>query len=127
MKFLGIDVGTGGSRAVVIDEVGRVVTSATIEHAPFASPETGWAEQDPRDWWRASSASVRAVLANGEVRAEEIACIGLTGQMQRALASTDPNLPFSGFYDMRDLMVATLATQRIEVALLVAIASLNSA
>src|SRR6266550_6728385 len=85
MKFLGIDVGTGGSRAVVIDEVGRVVTSATIEHAPFDSPQTGWAEQDPRDWWRASAAAVRAVLANGEVRPEEIACIGLTGQMHGAV------------------------------------------
>src|SRR6266576_3111909 len=85
MKLLGIDVGTGGSRAVVINEVGRVVTSATIEHAPFDSPQTGWAEQDPRDWWRASAAAVRAVLANGEVRAEEIACIGLTGQMHGAV------------------------------------------
>jgi ABC-type antimicrobial peptide transport system permease subunit len=49
---------------------------------------------------------------------------GLTSQMQRALASSDPNLPFSGFYDMKDLMAATLATQRIEVALLAAMASL---
>ncbi len=49
---------------------------------------------------------------------------GLTARMQRALASVDPNLPFSGFYGMKDLMAATLATQRIEVALLVAMASL---
>jgi macrolide transport system ATP-binding/permease protein len=49
---------------------------------------------------------------------------GLTGQMQRALAKADPNVPFSGFYDMKDLMAATLATQRIEVALLAAMASL---
>jgi macrolide transport system ATP-binding/permease protein len=49
---------------------------------------------------------------------------GLTAQMQSALASVDPNLPFSGFYDMKDLMAATLATQRIEVALLAAMASL---
>jgi putative ABC transport system permease protein len=49
---------------------------------------------------------------------------GLTAQMQSALASVDPNLPFSGFYDMKDLMAATLATQRIEVALLMAMASL---
>jgi ABC-type antimicrobial peptide transport system permease subunit len=48
----------------------------------------------------------------------------LTAQMQRALASVDPNLPFSGFYDMKDLMAETLATQRIEVALLTAMASL---
>jgi ABC-type antimicrobial peptide transport system permease subunit len=49
---------------------------------------------------------------------------GLSAQMQRALASADPNLPFSGFYSMENLMAATLATQRIEVALLVAMASL---
>ncbi len=49
---------------------------------------------------------------------------GLTALMQSALASADPNLPFSGFYDMKDLMATTLATQRIEVALLAAMASL---
>jgi predicted permease len=49
---------------------------------------------------------------------------GLTAQMQRALASVDPNLPFSGFYSMRDLLAKTLATQRVEVALLGAMAAL---
>jgi len=49
---------------------------------------------------------------------------GLTEQMQRALASVDPNLPFAGFYSMDDLMAGTLATQRVEVALLTAMASL---
>jgi predicted permease len=49
---------------------------------------------------------------------------GLTAQMQRALASADPNLPFSGFYSMRDLLAKTLATQRLEVALLSAMAAL---
>jgi predicted permease len=49
---------------------------------------------------------------------------GLTAQMQRALASVDPNLPFSGFYRMRDLEAKTLATQRVEVALLSAMAFL---
>jgi predicted permease len=43
---------------------------------------------------------------------------GLTGQMQRSLSSVDPLLPFSGFYSMHDLLAKTLATQRIEVALL---------
>ena len=49
---------------------------------------------------------------------------GLTAQMQRAMASADPNLPFSGFYSMRDLLANTLATQRVEVALLSAMAAL---
>ena len=49
---------------------------------------------------------------------------GLTAQMQRALASADPNLPFSGFYSMRDLLAKTLTMQRVEVALLGAMAAL---
>jgi predicted permease len=49
---------------------------------------------------------------------------GLTAQMQRALASVDPNLPFSGFYSMNDLLSKTLATQRVEVALLSTMAAL---
>jgi ABC-type antimicrobial peptide transport system permease subunit len=49
---------------------------------------------------------------------------GVPGQMQRALASADPQLPVSGFYEMTDLMAATLATQRIAVVLLAAVSSL---
>jgi predicted permease len=49
---------------------------------------------------------------------------GLTAQMQRAMASLDANLPFSGFYSMHDLLAKTLAVQRIEVALLGAMAAM---
>jgi predicted permease len=49
---------------------------------------------------------------------------GLNGAMQRALASVDPGLPFSGFYSMSDLQAETLATQRVEVALLGTMAGL---
>jgi xylulokinase len=79
MNFLGLDVGTGGSRAIVIDMTGSVVAAATVEHQPFASPHPGWAEQDPRDWWRASEAAIRAVL--NEVEPQSIKAIGLSGQM----------------------------------------------
>jgi len=85
MKLLGIDVGTGGSRALIIDISGQILASATVDHEPFASPQTGWAEQDPRDWWKASASAVRSVLENGKVRGEEIAAIGLSGQMHGAV------------------------------------------
>ncbi len=83
MKFLGIDVGTGGTRAVVVDTEGRVTSSATVEHVPFASPQTGWAEQDPRDWWRASTLAIREVLR--KENADEIGAVGLSGQMHGAV------------------------------------------
>src|SRR5436190_11610475 len=85
MKFLGIDVGTGGTRAVLIDAEGRITASATGDHAPFASPQTGWAEQDPRDWWRAATSAVREVLARNEIKPEEISAVGFSGQMHGAV------------------------------------------
>jgi xylulokinase len=81
LLLLGIDVGTGGTRALVIDERGGIVASATAEHAPFASPETGWAEQDPHDWWRATREAVAAVLRHPGVSADAIKAVGFSGQM----------------------------------------------
>lgn len=46
IKLLGIDVGTGGTRALIVDGDGRVLAVGVEEHRPFASPESGWAEQD---------------------------------------------------------------------------------
>src|SRR4051812_24139138 len=85
MKLLGIDTGTGGTRAVVIDEHGNVIASATCEHEPFASPQPGWAEQDPRDWWRACANAVRSALSKSGISAEQIRAVGLTGQMHGAV------------------------------------------
>jgi xylulokinase len=85
MKLLGIDVGTGGTRAVAVDESGHVVAAATAEHAPFTSPQIGWAEQNPGDWWRATGEAVRRVLAQPNVDANDIASIGLSGQMHGAV------------------------------------------
>ena len=82
---LGIDVGTGGTRALVLDEQGRVAGSATEEHAPFASPEIGWAEQHPEDWWRACCVAVPKALERAHVRAEDIAAVGFSGQMHGAV------------------------------------------
>lgn len=82
--LLGIDVGTGGTRALILDESGTVIASATSEHAPFASPQTGWAEQDPDDWWRACRQAVPQVLEAAGLDATAITAIGLTGQMHGA-------------------------------------------
>jgi xylulokinase len=85
MYFLGIDVGTGGTRALVIDEKGRVIASATEDHRAFSSPQIGWAEQDPSDWWRACSVAVPKALTQGNLRGDQIACVGLSGQMHGAV------------------------------------------
>jgi len=85
MNYLGIDVGTGGTRALIMDVQGQVVASASAEHQHFASPRPGWAEQDPRDWWQACGVAVRKALQSGNIRAEDIGCVGFSGQMHGAV------------------------------------------
>jgi xylulokinase len=79
--FLGIDVGTGGTRAVLLDRAGRIVASASADHAPIHSAHIGWAEQDPEDWWRAARDAIAAVLVQAELDGARIQSIALTGQM----------------------------------------------
>ncbi len=85
MWFLGMDVGTSGTRAVLVDEQGNVVSSASEEHAPFRTPHPGWAEQDPEDWWRAALSAIRFALAAAPEPHQPIAGVGLTGQMHGAV------------------------------------------
>src|SRR6266516_6651825 len=86
MKYvLGIDVGTGGTRAVLVDHSGAITSSATCEHAPFASPNIGWAEQEPHDWYQATGSAIRQALDAKAVSADEISAIGLAGQMHGAV------------------------------------------
>jgi xylulokinase len=79
--FLGIDIGTGGTRAVLVDREGRVVASESCEHAPIASAHIGWAEQDPEDWWRAAKIAIGAVMKAAAIAGHTVESVGLTGQM----------------------------------------------
>jgi len=85
MNYLGIDVGTGGTRALVIDGQGSIVASASAEHENFASPRPGWAEQDPHDWWKACGIAVRNALQASGLQPGDIACVGFSGQMHGAV------------------------------------------
>lgn len=85
MWFLGIDVGTGGTRAVIVDKSGDLVASASSEHAPFRAQHPGWAEQDPSDWWRAAQQAIAQVIASSGAPGSRISAVGLTGQMHGAV------------------------------------------
>jgi xylulokinase len=85
MKLIGIDVGTGGTRVLLVDAAGKVAGSTVRDHAPFHSPQPGWAEQDPEDWWRAAAQAIPALLQATSTAPEEIAAVGLSGQMHGAV------------------------------------------
>ncbi len=75
--LVGLDVGTGGARAVAIDESGEIVAEASSEY-PLHSPRPGWTEQDPADWWEGAKGVLEQVATEA---GERVAGIGLTGQM----------------------------------------------
>ena len=83
--LLGIDVGTGGTRAVLTDRRGEIVSSATCDHVPFASPKIGWAEQDPHDWDQATGSVVKHSIAAAGINSGDISAVGLAGQMHGAV------------------------------------------
>lgn len=76
--FIGLDVSTTASKAVVIDAGGAVIATASHDHE-LATPRPLWSEQDPAEWWRASCASLRQVMQ--EIPSGSVAALGLTGQM----------------------------------------------
>jgi xylulokinase len=73
--LVGLDVGTGGARAVAVDESGNVVAGASSEY-PLHSPRPGWTEQNPEDWWEGAKEALGKVAAE-----DEVVGLGLTGQM----------------------------------------------
>jgi xylulokinase len=78
--FLGIDVSTTGSKALLIDTAGNVIAVASSPHT-LSNPKPLWSEQDPEEWWRATAQSIRSVLQASAIKPSAIKSIGLTGQM----------------------------------------------
>ncbi|MFC1565155.1 xylulokinase [candidate division KSB1 bacterium] len=78
--FLGIDIGTTGTKTVIINEKGKLITSSSKGYE-LHIPKQDWAEQDPEDWWTAAAETVKNILSDSGIPGEEIKGIGLSGQM----------------------------------------------
>lgn len=82
--LLGLDIGTSGARALICTPQGTLVASASAEY-PLSRPRPLWSEQRPEDWWAGAQTAIRAALAQSGLPAEQIAGMGLTGQMHGAV------------------------------------------
>jgi len=78
--FLGIDIGTSGTKTLAIDADGRILGDA-METYPCYVPKPLWSEQDPEDWWQATIKSARRVVRKAKLRPGDVKAIGLSGQM----------------------------------------------
>lgn len=81
MYWLGIDVGTGGTRALLVDEGGKVRHAFTAPHEEMRMERPLWAEQRPENWWDAAQNAIRGVLSASGASGRDVAAIGLSGQM----------------------------------------------
>lgn len=78
--YLGIDIGTSGTKTLVINEAGDILAEASQSY-PLHIPKPLWTEQDPEDWWKATVATVRAVMKKAKLKPADVKAIGLSGQM----------------------------------------------
>ncbi|MGI6740892.1 MAG: xylulokinase [Brevefilum sp.] len=80
MYFLGVDVSTTSSKALLIDEKGQIIGVESSPHT-LQSPRPLWSEQDPLEWWKATSQSIQSVIKKAGIDSDSIGAVGLTGQM----------------------------------------------
>jgi xylulokinase len=78
--YLGIDIGTSGTKTLAINAKGKILAQATAIY-PCYHPKPMWSEQDPEDWWQATVKTVRSVVKAAKLKATDVRAIGLSGQM----------------------------------------------
>jgi xylulokinase len=78
--YIGIDVGTSGTKALAINSRGKILGQALATY-PIYHPKPLWSEQDPDDWWDATVKAVRAIVRQAKLKAADVKAIGLSGQM----------------------------------------------
>jgi xylulokinase len=78
--LLGLDISTTGAKALLVDATGQVVASASTALS-LSTPHPLWSEQNPADWWQGMAASIQQALTEANATGNDVAAIGLTGQM----------------------------------------------
>ncbi|HUT12145.1 MAG TPA: xylulokinase, partial [Thermoguttaceae bacterium] len=78
--YLGIDIGTSGTKTLAMDGSGKILADA-LETYPCYVPKPLWSEQVPEDWWQATIRSVRIVIEKAKLKPADVKAIGLSGQM----------------------------------------------
>ena len=91
--FLGIDIGTSGTKTLAINPKGKILADAMVTY-PCYAPKPLWSEQDPDDWWKATIKSVRMVIKKAKLKPADVKAIGLSGQMHGSV-----------FLDKRDKVI----------------------
>ncbi len=109
MFFLGIDYGTGGAKATLIDDQGQVAGHAYREY-PIFTEKAGWSEHDPELYWRYACEMVRAVLAEKNTPASEVRGVAVSSAMPCLVMVDKEGRPVNNAYNLMDRR----ATKQVE-------------
>ncbi|MFW6022548.1 MAG: xylulokinase [Bacillota bacterium] len=82
--LLGLDIGTSGVKGLLLSVEGDIKITRT-ENYPLSTPQSGWAEQNPEDWWEATQECIKSIIADSGVKASEISGISFSGQMHSSV------------------------------------------
>lgn len=111
--ILAIDIGTSSAKTILFDPQGARIVAIAGQEYPIHKPQPDHAEQDPDDWWRATIATVQAVMGAARARPADIAAVGLTGQMHGTVlldAAAQPLCPAIIWADQRSATAARQLT-----------------
>jgi xylulokinase len=108
--LVGIDVGSSGSKAVAIDETGRILATAAQTY-PTVFPRPGWAEQDPEDWYRSACSAIHSCLAEGGLQARQVAAVAFVGPAHNAALLDRKNQVLRPVLHWSDLRSSSQAEQ----------------
>ncbi|MBM7555655.1 xylulokinase [Halanaerobacter jeridensis] len=86
--LLGLDVGTSGVKALLTSQTGEIIAEGT-ESYPLATPQSGWAEQNPKDWWEATKKVIKQLINDSDIDAKQIKGISFSGQMHSSVFLND--------------------------------------
>jgi len=79
--LIGVDIGTSGTKTILIDSTAGTVVARAIAEYPLYTPKPLWSEQDPTDWWKAACSTIRNVLQSSGIDPVRVKGVGLSGQM----------------------------------------------
>ena len=87
--LLGLDLGTSSVKALFLGEDGGILGEGSAAY-PVRSPQAGWAESSPDDWWNAAVEATRTALGS---RGAQVAALGLSGQMHGVVLADERGPP----------------------------------
>ena len=100
--LLGLDYGTGGAKAAIVDGADGKVVSYSFEEYPILTPKPAWSEHDARNYWSVACRLISKVLADGAVSASQIRGVAVSSALPSLVLVGRDHAPLANAYNLMD-------------------------